>query len=483
MPFEASGPTEVRRITAPDPPPNVVETEHAGRFEFVVGVPTDETIAKVWDHLDFQRACQVFLRHMMAAAVWGFHQGMTRDLGLGANEVAVLRLNASGLVLTGNSETVYGFAILDTKPGPLVVDVPPGVLGFLNDQWMRPMVDMGIAGPDAGKGGPYLLVPPGYEGELPSTGFVQTVRLRTYRQWLVLRGFLGPDGDAQPAIDTISALKVYPLAAADAPPPTRAENVTGKPFDTIHPMDARYFEDLAEIVEYEPYDAIDPEVSAQLAQIGIEKGAPFAPDERMRTIFDEAAQVAGFMAFAEADTPREPFQRRADRQYHDTVPNYPTFRDEHDRPMVDHMVRMAWFGTGRALAMGSEKPGVGSAYTWAYKTADGSWIDPHRAYRMRLPGPIPAKNYWSVVVYDLWTRSLLANGQEFPSLNTYSPDIELNDDDGVDVYFGPEPPAGKDGNWIRTLPDVPWFPMLRLYGPLEPWIDRSWMPDDLVAID
>ncbi len=140
---------------------------------------------------------------MMAAAIWGFQQAFTRDLDMGPTDILMIHADASGLALTGNSETIYGVAMIDTKPGPVVLDVPPRVLGFLNDQWMRPMGDLGIVGPDHGQGGRYLLVPPGYEGDLPTDGFVATMRLRTYRQWLVLRAFMGPGGDPAPAIETL----------------------------------------------------------------------------------------------------------------------------------------------------------------------------------------------------------------------------------------------------------------------------------------
>ena len=178
----------------------------------------------------------------------------------------------------------------------------------------------------------------------------------------------------------------------------------------------------------------------------------------MRAILGEAAQVGSFMAFAICNSPRDEWQKYPDRQWHDMLPGYPTFQDEAGRPMIDDMVRMAWFATGRALAMRGEKPGVGSAYTWTYRDSDGNWIDPRRTYRLRLPGPIPAKDFWSVVVYDLWTRSMLANGQAFPSVNSYSPNIETNADGGVDIFIGPQAPEGHEGNWIRTLPEIGWFP-------------------------
>ncbi len=158
---------------------------------------------------------------MMAAAIWGFRQAFTRDLNVGPTEFAIFHADANGLALTANTETIYGVTVVDTKPGPVVLEVPPRVLGLLNDQWMRPMGDLGIAGPDQGKGGRYLLLPPGYEGEVPSEGFVQTIPLRTYRQWFVLRAFMGPDGDTAPGIATLRQTRIYSLAQADDPPETK----------------------------------------------------------------------------------------------------------------------------------------------------------------------------------------------------------------------------------------------------------------------
>ncbi len=482
--FTPTGPTEVRRVTAPEPPPPAVETRFAGRLEFEGGFPTEETLARLYDQLDFQRACQVFLRHMMGASMWGFRQSMRRDLGLGSLDVAMIHLDAAGLLLTGNSETIYGIGFLDLAvDGPVVIDVPPGVLGLLNDQWMRPLGDVGLAGPDHGKGGSYLVVPPGHEDDLPAGDFVAVVHPRTYGTWLALRAFMGPGGDPAPGFATLEQVSIRPVAAADDAPATRHINASGVSFDTIHPVDSRYFDDLAAMVEHEHEDAIEPELAAQLAQIGISKGTPFAPDERMRGILDEAASVASVMAFGLANAPRTEYRRWPDREWFGLIEGYPTFRDDNGRPMVDAMVQMAWFATGRASAMGNPKPGTGSAYTWAYRDAHGDWIDPRRSYRLRLPGPVPAKNFWSVVVYDLWTRSMLANGQKFPSLNSYAPDLVTNEDGSVDVYIGPEPPPTGETNWRRTRPDTGWVPLLRLDGPEEPWFDLTWKPGALEPVE
>ena len=165
--FVPTGPTEVRRVTAPEAPPPLVDSSFVGRLEFEGGFPTDETLQRVYDELDFQRACQAFLRNMMGASMWGFRSGMRRDLGFESpRDFAMLHLDANGLVLTGNSETIYGMGFLDLKAdGLTVVEVPPMVLGLLNDLWMRPLGDLGIGGPDHGEGGRYLVVPPGYDDD------------------------------------------------------------------------------------------------------------------------------------------------------------------------------------------------------------------------------------------------------------------------------------------------------------------------------
>ena len=390
LPRSLTGPTDVRRITAPAPPPPVVDTRFAGRLEFKGGFPTGRpsavsTISSISARLPSVPAPHDGRRDL------GLSAAFTRDLDLGPTDLLMLHADANGLALTGNSETVYGVAVIDTKPGPVVLDVPPRVLGFLNDQWMRPMGDMGIAGPDHGQGGRYLLVPPGYEGDLPTDGFVATMRLRTYRQWLVLRAFMGPGGDPAPAMETLRGTRIAPLSDAGHAAPTRHLDGTGLSFDTIHPTDIRYFEDLATMVEYEPADAISLDEAAELLQIGIEKGKPFAPDARMRAILDEAAQVGSFMAFALTNAPRRDPRRWPDRQWFDMIHGYPTFVDQQGRPLIDDMVSMAWFATGRASAMAGLKPGVGSAYTWAYRDSRGTGSTRHAPTGSTCPGPSPPR--------------------------------------------------------------------------------------------
>jgi hypothetical protein len=469
-------------ITAPKPPADRVETRFLGPLAFADGYPTSETVARLYDQLDFQRATQVFLRHIPGLSMYCFRLGLARDLGVDmSSKLAIYRASSASLMLTPNSETLYAMTFLSLDiDGPTVFEAPPGILGLVNDMWMRPVEDIGPGGPDKGRGGKYLFVPPGYTGNLPETGYF-VVRMRTFGGWFLLRAFTGADGDSAPAEALLRQVRIYPLLKAEAPPQMTYIDATNKPFDTIAPGDLRYFEMLADLVERDHADAQDAEVSGLLKVIGIEKGKPFSPDERWKAILTEAAQAGGFMAQAVSYAPRRPELMRKGAQWVAGLEGYPAFNDGHSI-LLDPLILMSWFATGCAKAMITPAPGTGSQYAWTYYDASGQWLRGEKNYRFRIPPNPPAKDFWSVVIYDNWTRSILDNGEAAASKNAYDKAIQSNADGSIDIYFGPQPPAGKTSNWIRTVPGAGWFALFRLYGPLAPWFDRSWTPEDIVAV-
>ena len=457
-------------------------------MEFAGGFPTEATLQRVYDQLDFQRACQVFLRHLPGASMYAFREGPAARLGAAtAQDFVYLRLDARGLLLTGNSETVYGTTFLDIKAdGPTVVEVPPRVLGFLNDLWMRPLGDLGLAGPDAGVGGRYLVVPPGYAGDLPAAGddgIVAVVPLADVPGVVRPAGLPGRRVGTPPRGLPLSARCALTPGAARGPAATRLVDASGcRSTPSTRSTRATSTTWVRMIVARargrdRPGDA------------GPARHDRHRQGDALRPRRPAARHPGGGRPRRQRDGPRpgrrapRRARRYPDRQWFGDVPGYPSFRDARGRPLVDAMVEMAWFATVRAQAMGHPRPGTGSAYTWTYRDAAGAWLDPARTYRLRLPAPVPAKDFWSVVVYDLWTRSMLANGQPYPSVSSYAPGLRANADGAIDLYLGPEPPAGFEANWIRTLPGTGWFPILRLYGPLAPWFDQTWTPGDLEPVD
>ena len=482
MGYVSDGPLDVRRITAPEAPPDVVHSRFVGDLEFANEYPTAGTVDKLFDQLDFQRACQVFLRNITASSMYAFRLGLARDLGVDAPyKVAIWedQFDAQSLLLTPNSETVYGLTYLDLKTdGPTVVEIGPGVLGFLNDMWMREVVNFGPVGPDQGHGGRYLVLPPGYDGPVPSYGF-HVVRPKTYGHWVVMRGLRDSDGSSAEAIATLKKFKAYPLTEMDSPRETVFINASGKDLDTIHPVDSRYFDDLADLVQGEHPGAVDAETAGILAAIGIEHGKPFDPDERMAEILAEAAKVGSAMALATSYRTRLPLQRYDDRQWIEIGNTGYPYYEQDGHTMLSGLSLMGWFATGSSIAMVEPPYGKGSAYMWTYTDANGDWLDGSKTYKMTMPAPIPAANFWSSVVYDVWTRSMLANGEAAASLNQYADGVTASDDGSIELFFGPEPPVGNEGNWIRTVPGKGWFTILRIYGPIDGYFDHTWKPTDI----
>jgi hypothetical protein len=150
---------------------------------------------------------------------------------------------------------------------------------------------------------------------------------------------------------------------------------------------------------------------------------------------------------------------------------------------LDRRAAYAYSTAGNTPATAGKSVGVGSQSLWTPRDAHGALLEGHRAYRLRIPPQPPVNDFWSVTVYDAMSRSMLHNGQRFPSVSQQAKP-QANDDGSIDVFFGPGPvPAGQERNWIQTLPDRGWFAILRLYGPLQPFFDHSWKADDIVPID
>jgi hypothetical protein len=374
-------------------------------------------------------------------------------------------------------------AWLDTRDGPLVIETPPNVLGLIDDHWFKYVGDFGNAGPDKGQGGRFLLLPPGYEGEVPDGYFV--LRSRTYGNLMFFRGFL-KDGSTKAAVDdTRKHYKVYSLSDADNPPPMRFINVSGKEFNTIHANDFRFYEEVNAIVQYEPNEASDPETLGLLAAIGIEKGKEFAPDARMKKILTEAVAVANATARALTFRPRiEGVYYYPDRQWFTSFAggSYEFLKQPGVRNL-DGRVLFHYYATGITPAMAMKMVGVGSQYAAATTDSEGRPLDGSKTYKIHLPPDIPAQNFWSFVVYDNQTRSMLQTDYQFPSIGSLKEGVVINADSSVDVWFGPTAPEGHEANWVQTVPGKGWNALLRLYGPGQAWFDKTWKPGDFELVN
>jgi hypothetical protein len=463
--------------------PNTVDTR-IGKLKFRDGLPDPDTVRTVYDNIDFARGTEAFLAGMPAASVRAMCDGLDQAGAKPNRGIAVTEdlMDARSLFLTPNSTTVYVFFCIDLKDGPVVAEVPAGVLGPVDDAYFRYVTDVGLIGPDKGKGGKYLFVPSGYSGDLPSDGYFVT-KTPTYSNLILYRAFV-KDGDIAAAVRGVKAsAKVYPLSAANTPPTTFV-NTSGKQFNTIHAGDFHFYEELDSVIQSEPADAFDPETVGLFASIGIKKGKAFAPDARMKAILTDAVAVGNATARAMVFDPRDARSKfYPDRQWNNGfIGNSYQFLNDGER-MLDARVMFHYAATGITPAMAAAKPGTGSAYAFAVRDATGTYLDGGKTYKITLPAPIPVGQFWSFTVYDNQTRSLLETDQKLAGLDSNQKDIKKNADGSVTVWFAPRPPAGHETNWVQTMPGKGWNCILRLYAPLQPWFDKSWKPGDFERVD
>jgi hypothetical protein len=402
------GPTSSTTDTAPKTPkmkmtteipvaittPDKVETR-LGTLNFFDGFPDDATVAKVYDNLDFERGVQAFLTAMPGASVYGLRDGL-RSQGATDNQTVLIMedlMDSKSLFLTANTETVYNMVWLDLKNGPVVVESPPNILGIIDDFWFHYVGDLGNAGPDKGKGGKFLVLPPSYAGEVPKGYFV--LRSKTYGNIFFWRGFV-VDGSTKTAVEgTKKFAEIYSLAEAKNPPPMKFINVSGKAFNTIHANDFTFYEEINHVVQEEPNDALDPETLGVLGSIGIEKGKTFAPDERMKKILTDSAAVGNATARANL------FKTRIKDAYFYPNSAWCTpfvggsyeFLSQPGVRNFDARTMMFYYATGITPAMAAKIVGVGSQYAAAFVDSTGKPLDGSKTYKVHLPPNIPVKTF------------------------------------------------------------------------------------------
>ena len=467
------------------PAPDKMKTRF-GKLEFPGGYPTEETVQKVYDELDLQRATQLYLDMYPALSSHGIMKGWVRDLDMRDSAdilVTANRLDSTPLILTGNTESLYSFLVLDLKAsGPMVVEVPPGVMGPIDDHNFLFVADVGPTGQDKGKGGKYLILPPGYEGDVPKGYFV--VRSKTYMNFSFLRANAEVVGSGEKALKFYREnAKVYPLK--DGPREPRVKNITGVPFDSLVPENASAFKWMHEIISYEPAEAFGKELLGKLASLGIEKGKAFKPDARMQQIFAKAAEegiaMSRVIAFDSRDENAKVYpSRQWESPY---ITNNSTF---YQNDYINLGARTAFHFTADGItpAMAAQMPeGKGSRYQTTYKDSEGRPLDGNKTYKLNVLPKVPVALFWAVTVYDPWTRSEIQS-QPYPSISSQQETPPVTNADGsIDIYFSTEKSKGvSDSNWVKTLPDQGFFVYIRYYGPLKAFNEKTWIPNDVELV-
>jgi hypothetical protein len=478
--------------------------DELSNLPFAENRPTTETAQTLRDELLFQRATQTYLWALPLINTLGMKFGSEKVFGAGYNVLPVWkkRLDAKTLVTTPNSDVIYAMSYVDLgKDGPLVFEAPPQLQGILLDAWQRPIPvdggkffgDVGFAGPDAGKGGKFLLLPPGYNGPVPEGYYVY--RSATNNVFVFLRSFYQDPKNLTPAVALVEQSKIYPLNGKETARSMQFPDASGVPANMLPVSNGGVFDQLKQLVDSENSTLATADGLGMLASIGIVKGQPFTPDAHTREILDKAAttaykmsRVIGFEDVVGGRSLRIYPDRRWINPMADATPanlsgvfNFGWTRKSGGYLDLDAQI---WFFTDYysiSPGMISQTPGVGAKYMIGFTDSEGDPLSGASNYRLNLPANIPAGNFWSVTLYEAENASGLANGQPFPSLGSRDKPAQ-NADGSTDLYLGPKAPEGKAANWLATVPGNGYFAILRLYGPTEAAIDKSWKPGDIELV-
>jgi hypothetical protein len=433
-------------------------------------------------------------RRAVEAVIWGtpavnydvMYEAMVRDAkaGEGSNKIVYWSrlFDWKNQTLTPNPDSIYFISFINTKDaGPVVLEIPPAdegsITGSVDDCWQTAIEDVGPAGLDKGKGGKYLILPPGYKDKLP-VGYI-AMPSDTFENYALLRSILNGsnEADVAKAVAYGKRVKLYPLSKASHPPETRFVDAIDVVYDANIPWDLRYFQSLDRIVQIEPWLTRDKAMIDQLKSIGIEKGKPFNPDTKMEDTLKDAVLEAHHWLANKYESSYFPPPYYEGGQWHlpassDVIEGLKNFFGDPDAYPVD--------GRGVAYTVGffsAKHLGAGQFYLMTFNDKDGHAFDGGNIYRLNIPANAPVRQYWSATVYDRSTHALIRNTQR-SSRSSQNADLQKNADGSVDIYFSPKAPAGKESNWVPTSADGKFEVLFRLYGPEKPLFDKTWkLPD------
>jgi hypothetical protein len=419
----------------------------------------------------------------------GMRDGSHTAFGSGYNVLPIWkeRMDSRALVPTPNADIVYAMGFYDLKEtGPLVVAVPPGIIGMYTDFFQRTLVDVGAAGPDKARGGLYLLLPPGYQGHVPPGYYA--FESSTYNIFLFFRALMGkgPNGvDPSPGVAVAERTRIYPLWDEEKNiKPMDFQDGSGKNINMMYPTDYAYWVKLKEFVDHEPIECITPELRGVLAAIGIIKGQAFEPTARQKELLIKAVDRAPKMILATRMIDR---QDNKNLYYNDR--NWQRIwggatAEWMQESYLDVTMRSGFFqiGYSSAPAMVMRYINNGSKYPYAIKDSNGEFINGSNTYKIHLPAGIPAKAFWAITLYNISDGTMHATDVSIPGVNGYE-DIAKNADGSIDIYFGPTKPKDvKESNYIKSVEDRAVLVGLRLYGSSVEFFDQTWRPDNVVKM-
>ncbi|MEH6943117.1 DUF1254 domain-containing protein [Bacillus sp. JJ722] len=433
-------------------------------------------------------------RRAVEAAIWGMplvnfdamRQAYFNDANAQYNDIIYYPKFADWKyqATTPNNTTNYAMFFCNLKQGPIVVEVPPeeeaALWGSLIDSWHLPIIDIGVKGIDEGKGGKFLLLPPGYQENVPR-GYIP-VQFSTNNIYSLLR--IVPKTkeveETENVVKFIKKFKIYPLSSE--PKSSNFIDMTNVLFNGLANFDERFYVSLARMISEEPIYERDLAIMGQLLSLGIGKDLTFNPDEAMTEILRKS--IAEALVFMCEKFKNDGVKWWENLQWQSILKNtgksFFSFLDPEKCLFIDE--RSGMF----VAAFGPSKTPAPNLYIKSYRDSNGDDLDGTNTYCLRIPphAKLPKNEFWSINVYDYYSSAFIREATVV-GLDSYNQNLQENEDGSIDLFFSPEPPAGKESNWISTEKDKPFFLIFRLY-----FVDYSvknkefqWTFNDLEKVD
>jgi hypothetical protein len=450
-------------------------------------VGSEPSVKNFADQVIYQRAFEAVVWSMPAMIKYGLRRA-SFEIGGGDNIVLAWSAGAKPLLetLTPNNTSPYVGSTTDLRKGPVVLEIPKAtdkaiLFGQIADDWFVTIADIGPIGLDKGEGNKILLLPPGYEGEVPA-GYA-VVKSPSYILDFAFRSIPLPKGTPEDAYALSKSIKMYYLSELPNPKMTKFIDPLNMQWSTLPRYDERWFEDLHKIINTNPVRERDKVMMGMLKTIGIEKGKPYNPDEKTKKIFRQAA-IDGFYYMSEGYVEGVPgemmWPNRTWRNVFYTDPEGGFSWDTEGLLDYDNRAIRNWFNVIYLPATVAERPAT--MYVDTPLDSDGNVFQAGKTYKLIVPKDVPVNKFWSLTIYDMATWAFIYTPEERPGLSSRDRDkMKINADGSVTLYFGPKAPKGYENNWISTGGKVP-FPMFRFYGPMEALFNKTFILNDVELV-
>ena len=442
-----------------------------------------QSVPDLYAQVAYQRAFEAVVWATPAVAIYRLRAGAFDAFGITDNDIIACSKPATPRIeaLTANNVTPYIAAFTDLRTGPVVLEIPAKtnkavMYGQIVDAWQVTIADVGPSGEDKGAGGKYLLIPPGYKEAMPG-GYI-AIPTESYRIAFAFRSIPLPGATDADAYAYSKTLKMYPLADAPSPKPTRFVDGSSERYPTLPFYDLKNFQDIYDVISVEPVRARDKVMIGMLASIGIEPGKPFHPQGKVKAAMERAVVDAYFYMQERAAKMLNDHFYWPDRNWASYLQPDASGGFQFETPdalQIDQRSDMFHPGTFYPKVMPAKPATV---YLVGVNDNLGRPLEAGKNYRLNVPKDVPVSQFWSLTIYDMATWAFIYSPLERSGLSSRQvSEMKTNADGSVDLYFGPSAPDGLESNWIPTQGKLP-YPVLRLYGAQDAFWDKTFkLPD------